>query len=324
VRLTINDEDVSYSLEHEVTLGEVVHGVRAWLAAAGFVITALRADERDLLQAPDGSWGATRLAGVGVLAVTATHTGDIKIAHWRTVDRWLAMLEEEMERPYEAAPIPEADAVRGARSPDLLEELLGGLRRTLDGIAANPFLPPGSDAGKRFEAAFAGQTASMVRSWTPESRKEAVELVQHLRGFLRARLQDATHPRESLARCAGLLRGCMAEIREVSVLLQTGRDKTAMDIVIRFADSVQALMDLLPFLPPDPERARLLTELTPVLRELVTAFGSRDSVLIGDLLEYEVAPRMERIAPLLEKAEILPGEAAPLPKEARILPKEAR
>ena len=74
-----------------------------------------------------------------------------------------------------------------------------------------------------------------------------------------------------------------------------------MEIVIRFADIVQSLMDLLPFLPPDAERARILVELTPVLRELVDAFGSRDSVLIGDLLEYEVAPRMERIAPLLEK-----------------------
>jgi len=109
----------------------------------------------------------------------------------------------------------------------------------------------------------------------------------------------------------------MAELREVSLLLQTGRDKPAMDIVIRFADTVQSLMDVLPFLASDPERARLLTELTPVLRELVAAFGSRDSVLIGDLLEYEVAPRLEKIAPLLEKAGIPPREAEILPKEER-------
>jgi hypothetical protein len=81
-----------------------------------------------------------------------------------------------------------------------------------------------------------------------------------------------------------------------------------MEIVIRFTDNVQSLMDILPFLPPDPQRARLLAELTPVLRELVAAFGSRDSVLIGDLLEYEVAPRMEKIAPLLEKTEIVRRE----------------
>ena len=68
VRLTINDEDVSYSLENEKTLGEVVHGIRAWLAAAGFVITALRADDRDLLQQPDVSWGSERVDAVSTLA----------------------------------------------------------------------------------------------------------------------------------------------------------------------------------------------------------------------------------------------------------------
>jgi hypothetical protein len=45
-----------------------------------------------------------------------------------------------------------------------------------------------------------------------------------------------------------------------------------------------------------------MSELNPVLRDLVAAFDARDSVLIGDLLEYEIAPRMERIAPLLKGA----------------------
>jgi hypothetical protein len=309
VRLRINNEDISYSLEKERTLGEVVHGIRSWLAAAGFVITGLRADDHDLLDASDGSWGGTRVDSVSTLGVTATHTGDMKIAHWRTVDTWLAMLEEEIART-------SAGATPKAESADPLEELLAGLPQTLEGLAANPFLPPGSDAGKLFEARFLGQKAPAVRSWTAEERREAAGLIQRLRGLVKARLDDAIHPRESLSRCAGLIRGCMAELKEVSLLLQTGRDKAAMDIVTRFTDIVQSLMDVLPFLAPDPERARLLAELTPVLRELVAAFGSRDSVLIGDLLEYEVAPRMERIAPLLEEAGILP-------KEVRILPKEA-
>jgi len=284
----INDEEVSYTLEHERTLGEVVHGVRAWLAAAGFVITGLRADERDLLQSPPEAWGQAGVAGVTTLGVMATHTGDMKIAHWRTVDGWLGMLEEEIERV-------------GDASSDPLAELLEGLPQTLEGLKANPFLPPGSDAGTRFAATFNGRQSSDVRAWSPEARHEAAEIVRHLRGLVQARIEEAAHPQVSLSRCAGLLRGCMGELKEVSVLLQTGRDRPAMEIVIRFADIVQSLMDLLPFLPPDAERARILVELTPVLRELVDAFGSRDSVLIGDLLEYEVAPRMERIAPLLEK-----------------------
>ena len=38
-----------------------------------------------------------------------------------------------------------------------------------------------------------------------------------------------------------------------------------------------------------------------VLRDLLAAFNAKDSILIGDLLEYEVAPRLGKLLPLLEE-----------------------
>lgn len=307
MRLIINDEEVSYSLEHERTLGEVVQGIQTWLASAGFVITGLTADGRDLLQpgggksasggdrssSGGGEWGTQDVGTVSALAVRATHTGDIRIAHWRAAEQWLQMLGEALSNLPAALP-------SGGQGP--LEELLEDLPRTVEGFEANPFARPGSEAVNSFRAMFDGTGSSQVRSWSPERGREAVELVQRLQGLVRKRIDDATHPGEALARCAPLLRGSMGELKEVSLLLQTGRDRPAMETIIRFTDIAQSVMDLLPFLPPDLERSRLFAELTPVLRELVGAFGSRDSVLIGDLLEYEVAPRLEKLAPLLGRA----------------------
>jgi hypothetical protein len=287
VRLTINDENVTYSLEKEKTLGEVVHGVRAWLGAAGFVITGLSADGSDLLESPAESWGKTAVAGITALSVRTTHSGDIRIAHWKTVETWLRMLRGEL------------GALPKGSSAETLEELLKDLQETAKGLASNPFLPPGSDAVGRLLSLFADFSAAAVRSWSAERIREACELVDHLRGSVESRLADALHPEAALARCSQNIRASMEELKEVSVLLQTGRDRPAMEAVIRFADLAQAIMELLPFLPPDPERGRLFAELTPVLKELVGAFDSRDSVLIGDLLEYEVAPRLEKLAPLL-------------------------
>jgi hypothetical protein len=296
VRLTINGETVSYSLENERSLGEVVKGVQSWLAAAGFLVTELRADGRDLLQEQPEAWGDVAL--VQALDVKATHTGDMKIAHWQTVDVWFGMLAEELGR---AAGMPPGAA---AGMPDPLEDLLAGLPQILEGFTANPFLPPGSDMARRFEALWKSQgRVEDPRAWPAERREEAAGLIRDLRAAVRQRMEDATHPKEPLARRTAMLRDSLGDLREVSLLLQTGRDKAAMDIMVRFTDVVQSLMDLLPFLPPDPERARLLTELTPVLRDLVSAFDAHDAVLIGDLLEYEVAPRMERITPLLEKTQ---------------------
>jgi hypothetical protein len=298
VRLTINNENVSYSLEQERTLGEVVHGVSAWLGAGGFVIMGLNADGRDLLQSPAGTWGGTAVEGIATLAVSATHTGDMKIAHWRTVDRWLGMLEEEVAGTGSSGAETSGTEASGTETSvaDPLADLLEGLPQTLEGFAANSFLPPGSDTGTRFAAAFSGRRPSDVRAWSTEARREAIDLVRQLRGLVQARLDDVANPREALVRCAVLLRECRGELKEVSVLLQTGRDRAAMESVVRFTDAVQSLMDLLPFLPPDTGRARLLVELTPILRELVAAFGSHDSVLIGDLLEYEVAGRWAQAA----------------------------
>ena len=52
MHLTINGDEISYSLESEKTLAEVLQGVQAWLGSAGFVITGIQADGRDLLSIP--------------------------------------------------------------------------------------------------------------------------------------------------------------------------------------------------------------------------------------------------------------------------------
>jgi hypothetical protein len=298
VRLTINGEQVEYSLENEKTLGDVVRGVQAWLAEAGFHVTGMTADAHDLFHETPAQWSPIEVDAVKALAVSAAHTGDMKIAHWRTVERWLSMLEEEAR-----AAGARADGAGSAGAPgETITELLADLPATLEGMRANPFLPPGSAAGSRFEAVFAGHAAAAVAAWPPARLREAAEATADLRQLVSRRLADASAPVESLKRCAAGIRESMARLPEVSVLLQTGRDKAAMEIVIAFADVVQSLLGLLPFLRPDAHRGKLLGELTPFLRDLVAAFDARDSVLIGDLLEYEIAPRIERLAPVLEGA----------------------
>jgi hypothetical protein len=300
VRLTINGEPINYSLENERTLAEVVRGVQGWLAEAGFHVTGMNADTHDLFRETPDQWSRIEVSSVEELGVRAAHTGDMKLAHWRTVEKWLGMLGDEIRAmsvrpagPGSTAPVSEAGT---------LSELLSDFPETLHGMRANPFLPPGSTTGSRFEAMFAGQPAAAVAAWPPARLHDAAELIAELHQLLSRRLADASAPGEALKRCTAQIRESMAHLPEVSVLLQTGRDKAAMEIVIVFADVVQALLGLVPFLPPDPNRGKLLSELTPFLRDLVSAFDAKDSVLIGDLLEYEITPRIERLAPVLEGA----------------------
>ena len=316
MRLTINGEQVDFSLENEGTLGEVAHGIQTWLAAAGFHVTGMRADARDLIlmaAAPGGisadTWGAAPADSVRELEVTAAHTGDMRLEHWKTVHAWLGMLSDELR-------------TLSDDHESTLAALLANMPETIEGFKANPFMPRGSDACERFEALFKGQGAvaempqprnaagsgreregaAAVLAWPAEKVHAASALIDELRKGLERRIAEAARPRETLSLRAAELRESLGRLPDVSVLLQTGRDKEAMEIVIGFTDAVQSVLDLLPFLPPDPEGGKLIAELTPFLRDLVSAFGSKDSVLIGDLLEYEILPRMERLTPLLESA----------------------
>ena len=308
MQLTINGERVDYSLESEKTLAEVARGVRAWLDQAGFMISGFRADGKDLLSAPAEQWAALPVSDVVSLEVEATHTGSLRIEHWRTVDTWLELLERELgDDRAGAGPAPTDSAslstgngpVPGDR--ESLAQLLGSVDDSLDGIKANPFLPQDSADLARFDALFRGQAPMQVVGWPPDRQAEARGLISRLRAALAARLADAERPDQALARCVARLRDQVSRLPEVSVLLQTGRDRDAMALVIGFTDTANSVIELLPFLPPDPERGRLLVELTPFFRELAGAFGSKDSVLIGDLLEYEITPRVQRLLPLLER-----------------------
>jgi hypothetical protein len=227
------------------------------------------------------------VSAVEELDIRAMHTGDMRIEQWQTLHAWLGMLEEEIKAPGPA-----------------LAELLESFPETVEGMKTNPFLPGGASGkgdGDRFIALFQGESEAAVRKWPSERRREAKELIGKLRAAVAERIAEAASPKEALARCVRGLRSSLETLPEVSVLLQTGRDKDAMGSVVAFTDGIQALLSLIPFLALDPRRDALLGEMNGVLRDLLAAFNAKDSILIGDLLEYEVAPRLGKLLPLLEE-----------------------
>ena len=161
-----------------------------WLAAEGFLITGLSDGSEDLLPLPVPAWMGREIASVARLSVSATRTADMKFEHWRTVQTWLGILSDELRQ----------DTVEG---PDPLAELLSDLPKTLEGFTANPFLPPGSDAIKRFDAVFGGQSPASIRAWPPERREQALLVVDELSASLSSRLADAAHPVDALADASG-------------------------------------------------------------------------------------------------------------------------
>jgi hypothetical protein len=73
---------------------------------------------------------------------------------------------------------------------------------------------------------------------------------------------------------------------------------------VRFSELSQNLVRLVFTISTGKENEDLQSfyrELNSVLSELLQAFETRDSVLIGDLMEYEVAPRLGRLRAILQE-----------------------
>jgi hypothetical protein len=98
---------------------------------------------------------------------------------------------------------------------------------------------------------------------------------------------------------------------EIPVLLQTGEDSRVMESIHSFAEDFESLCQSLPLMKTISERdiAAVLVEdipleqypsrLTPMLGELIEAIKSNDTVLIGDISEYELAPKLQSLASVL-------------------------
>lgn len=103
---------------------------------------------------------------------------------------------------------------------------------------------------------------------------------------------------------------CVGPLMDIPVQLQTGKESIVMETINRFSVELQNLYRLLPLLPltgfePGEPRvaSRPLSEiagvLSPVLEELLAALKSHDTIMVGDLSEYELAPKIEELGTVL-------------------------
>lgn len=101
-----------------------------------------------------------------------------------------------------------------------------------------------------------------------------------------------------------------SQLRDIPVQLQTGKDLSVMETINSFSSNLQDLYRLIPLLsitglpPNEPAIDGIAlgaypSELTPLLTDLLDGLKNHDTILVGDLSEYELAPRIERLGAAL-------------------------
>ncbi|WP_455383386.1 hypothetical protein [Salinispira pacifica] len=306
MEILVNDEPITFTLEGEKNLGEVVSQLESWLTESRLTLSGLRVDGNDLpLYAPE-RWKSHPIDGVSKVQVTASTYREMKLSTMQTLLQYIMLLHSGVE------------AHRDAELKELLAEYpyirtslanLIGRAPSSDERSAEPEEP-----GSALVLDELLQTSGLLEgSITDESQREPILThLKKLQLLLIDRMKEITQPDQEVRTTAELLRSSIPEISDVSVMLQTGKDREAMAAVITFTEILGKLIRIVPYLKEadSPLLGRSVEgrslgdvagELNGFLNELVEAFAAQDSVLIGDLLEYEIAPRVQQVVTLFSE-----------------------
>ncbi|MCR5123845.1 MAG: hypothetical protein K6B43_01450 [Treponema sp.] len=103
------------------------------------------------------------------------------------------------------------------------------------------------------------------------------------------------------------------KIKDISVAFQSGKDKEAAVLIANLADFINSICTTIKKTAYFPDAFKSLqkengksiedffAEITPILADLQQAIESNDTVLVGDLAEYEISPRLVSISEILKK-----------------------
>jgi hypothetical protein len=105
------------------------------------------------------------------------------------------------------------------------------------------------------------------------------------------------------AETADSLEALLPALADTSVSLQTGKDREALEAIRAFSEYTEAstrIFGLMQCVSADgstpsigsASTGEFFDSLNGILRDLTGAFENKDSVLLGDIAEYEIVPRL--------------------------------
>ena len=143
---------------------------------------------------------------------------------------------------------------------------------------------------------------------------------QTLRSITEERLREVSDPADEFSKTEPLLNEICARLVDLPLDIQTGKDGRAAQTIQIFSGLMEKILRIINqfniqgFLDQDQDDDKslnqIINEFSGVLKELLDAYERQDSVLVGDLAEYEAAPRLQELFAAIQKKSRKPADYA--------------
>ncbi|MBN2532056.1 MAG: hypothetical protein JXB88_04145 [Spirochaetales bacterium] len=306
MNILLNDKKLNFTLENEKNLGEIIKGVETWLHNSDLIITSVKISERELLSEITDAWKNTPIDDIKELSLTVKPMSEVQRTSLENIVHFLTMLKEAL---LNRDSVLLKELSHGY--PFMIESLTLLIKRVKSGSLKNQSI--------LFINRFPRINEQVVSSWAPEEKEQAYTLIDALLKKLMEIIDEMRNPFKTIQKLTENIKTSIQDISEVSILLQTGKDREAMNTLVVFSDTLQDFLrvflllknsnniDIKGLTISDMSFEEYYNELNSVLKELIDAFHINDSVLIGDLLEYEIAPRLEGLIQFIKRLKVSEG-----------------
>jgi hypothetical protein len=262
----INGKTADITLETEKTTGDLLSGIEDWLHGLGYRINGLEIDGEAATGADIALVFGRELEDIGVINITVCPHSELALNAFYEARGFLTARAKNEERENIAR------LWRAAPAASFLRDETGRFFQDIDAA----FEHDGAEGAAKAE--------------------RVIPLVDE-------RIRELANPEEELKRIENLVAGTAERLEELPLDIQTGKDGRAAETVNIFSAIVEKLFrlfyliqtqgqDLSGILVDSSPIYDFLGEFNTALKELLAAYEDRDVVLVGDLAEYEIAPRL--------------------------------
>jgi hypothetical protein len=267
MNISINGEKADLTLESEKKVGEILAGLEQWLENSGHRLSGLVIDGETI--------SAGGLADSFNRDITSIGSLDIKTNTLTELAAIALINAAEDLAEYENAGFEEKQEI----------------------------------AGKWEESPQAGLLAEQM----PEIHDRILKTlsgegpgVRGMQNMIEERLHELQDPIAELGRAGPLTAEIIRRREDLPLDIQTGKDARAVDTIRLFSNVTEKIFRLFNLLKVEgfpvgnikvdgAPISDYITEFSSALKELLEAYEQKDAVLVGDLAEYELAPRLRSL-----------------------------
>ncbi|MDP3179745.1 MAG: hypothetical protein Q8M76_17685 [Spirochaetaceae bacterium] len=300
MRVLVNGAAFELAAAPGANLGDVLSEADELLDKAGSVIIGIRIDGAEVDADNYPSFSSRSLDGIDTVEIHAENASSMKAKALETLLELVALSTQAAKSASESTTAQDWSALRKGATD---------LRDAFAGLFAADELS--------LAQAFADTLAKSGDDPSFEVRSEISAQAARLDPIFSERLAELRAPVQEMRSAAELFASRSGALGDLPVLLHTGKEDQAMREVLFFIEIFNKVIRLIPELRKsgvdtaslmvgDSSLADFYTDFNRVLRELTDAFEHKDAVLIGDLAEYEVLPRMTKFFTAMREA--LPGK----------------